>query len=76
MNGFSRLLGRFLRFVEDRSGVSTVEYALIVVAVIGIVGIGAGLLTNAFEDLFGDLATEMGGAVDAVGADVDAAEDT
>ena len=41
-----------MRFREDIRGVSTVEYALIVVAVIAIVGVAAGLLGDAFD---GDL---------------------
>ena len=36
-------------FLLDRHGVSTVEYALIVVAIIAIVGVVAGQLSGAFE---------------------------
>ena len=55
----SNMLGRFLRFIEERSGVSTVEYALIVVAVIAIVGGGMLLLGDNFKDLFEQIGTDM-----------------
>ena len=48
----SRFVGRVLRFLGERSGVSTVEYALIVVAVIAIVGGGMALLGGNFEEMF------------------------
>ena len=46
-------------FVADLRGVSTVEYALMVVAIIAAVALAAGLLGDAFEELFTDLSTEM-----------------
>ena len=52
MNSIEMLLRRFFGYIEDRTGVSTVEYALIVVAVIAIVGASAGVLSGAFDDLF------------------------
>ena len=55
----SNMLGRFLRFIEERSGVSTVEYALIVVAVIAIVGGGMLLLGGNFKTLFKQIGTDM-----------------
>ena len=48
-----------VRFRDDIRGVSTVEYALIVVAVIAIVGVAAGLLGDAFETTFEDLSERM-----------------
>lgn len=51
------------RFFKESRAVSTVEYALIVVAVIAIVGGAAALLGGAFKELFGDLKTEMDGSV-------------
>ena len=48
-----------VRFLRDRRGVSTVEYALIVVAVIAVVGLVAGTMADAFQDLFNDLSNEM-----------------
>lgn len=51
-----------VRFAADLRGVSTVEYALIVVALIGIVGAGAVLLGGAFGGLFDDLSAQMGSA--------------
>ena len=48
-----------VRFRDDIRGVSTVEYALIVVAVIAIVGVAAGLLGNAFTSTFEDLSERM-----------------
>ena len=56
------------RYVADLRGVSTVEYALIVVAIIGIVGVGAGILGGAFDSLFTDLSTRMTGGAAAVAA--------
>ncbi len=50
---------QIMRFVADLRGVSTVEYALIVVAIIGIVGAGAIVLGGAFGELFDDLEAEM-----------------
>ena len=47
------------RFLADLRGVSTVEYALIVVAIIGIIGAGAAVLGGAFGDLFEDLSDQM-----------------
>ena len=60
MKSMSRKAGRFLSFLQDKSGVSAVEYALIIVAVIAIVGVGAGVLNDAFTDLFDDLASGNG----------------
>ena len=51
------------RFFKESRAVSTVEYALIVVAVIAIVGGAAAILGGAFKGLFTELKTEMGGAV-------------
>ena len=54
---------QIMRFVADLRGVSTVEYALIVVAIVGIVGAGAAILGGAFGGLFDDLSAEMSGGV-------------
>ena len=51
------------RFFKESRAVSTVEYALIVVAVIAIVGGAAALLGGAFKDLFEDLEDKMEGSV-------------
>ena len=51
-------------FLGDTRGVSTVEYALIVVAVVAIIGVAAAVLNTAFDNLFGDLSTLLNGAVD------------
>ena len=61
-----RAAGRVRGFIAESRAVSTVEYALIVVAVIAIVGIGAAMLSGAFKGLFKDLTTEMGKSVDEV----------
>ena len=45
-----RAVGWIRRFVADRRGVSTVEYALIVVAVIAIVGAVAATMSDAFTE--------------------------
>ena len=49
--------------LRETRAVSTVEYALIVVAVIAIIGVAAGVMNEAFDDLFKDLKTEMSNAV-------------
>ena len=46
-------------FRRDTRGVSTVEYALIVVAVIAIVGGGATMLSGSFGTLFTSLNKDM-----------------
>ena len=46
---------RLAVFVQAREGVSTVEYALITIAVISIVGGAIGLLSGSFDGLFNDL---------------------
>lgn len=66
MKSIGKHLGRSLRFIDDKCGVSTVEYALIVVAVIGVVGVGAAALSTAFDDLFDDLSTQINDASDTV----------
>ena len=53
------LAARFNAFVADLRGVSTVEYALMVVAIIAAVALAAGFLGDAFEELFKDLSKEM-----------------
>ena len=53
-------------FVADLRGVSTVEYALMVVGIVAAVALAAGLLGDAFEDLFKDLSNEMTDGVGAV----------
>ena len=53
-------------FVADLRGVSTVEYALMVVAIIAAVALAAGLLGDAFQELFTDLSDEMTAGVGAV----------
>ena len=48
----SWLLKAYCSYRTGESGVSAVEYALIVVAVIAIVGLGIGILGEGFKDLF------------------------
>ena len=52
-----------MRFLADLRGVSTVEYALIVVGIIGIVGAAALLLGGAFDEMFTQLSQRMKAAV-------------
>lgn len=65
----NRLQVRALRFLLDVRGVSTVEYALIVVAIIAIVSAAAVMLSGAFESTFEDLSDRM----TAAGANVSSA---
>lgn len=53
-------------FVADLRGVSTVEYALMVVAVIAAVALAAALLGDAFKGLFTDLSGEIDSGITAV----------
>ena len=46
-------------FAKDSRAVSTVEYALIVIAVIAIVGAAAATLSGAFGGLFNDLGNTL-----------------
>ena len=55
----SNMAARVTAFVADLRGVSTVEYALMVVAIIAAVALAAGFLGDAFEELFKDLSKEM-----------------
>ena len=55
----SNMAARVTAFVADLRGVSTVEYALMVVAIIAAVALAAGFLGDAFEELFKDLSEEM-----------------
>ena len=62
MKSMGRHVGRFLRFLQDKTGVSAVEYALIVVAVVGLVGGGIAILTDNFQAIFTAAETELDGA--------------
>ena len=55
----SNIAAKLTAFVADLRGVSTVEYALMVVAIIAAVALAAGLLGDAFQELFKDLSKEM-----------------
>ena len=59
MERFGHHLGRLLRFVKDKNGVSAVEYALIIVAIVAVVGGGVAILGEGFKDLFQDVSTQM-----------------
>ena len=59
----SRLKRLAVRFLMDLRGVSTVEYALIVVGIIGIVTAAAALLGGAFDEMFTQLSSRMTAAV-------------
>ena len=49
------------------SGVSTVEYALIIVAVVGIVGAAVAVLGDDFDTLFSELSTQIADATTEAG---------
>ena len=55
-----------LGFGKDERGASMVEYALMVVAIIVVVGAGVAVLQGGFDTLFADLTSELAGAVAAV----------
>ena len=55
----SCIAAKVTAFVADLRGVSTVEYALMVVGIVAAVGLAAAYLGDAFEALFKDLSKEM-----------------
>ena len=55
----SSIAARANAFVSDLRGVSTVEYALMVVGIVAAVALAAGFLGDAFTELFKDLSEEM-----------------
>ncbi|MCY4028182.1 MAG: Flp family type IVb pilin [Acidobacteria bacterium] len=59
MQKLGHRLGRVLRFVKDKSGVSAVEYALIAVAVIAIVGVGVATMGTAFKGMFVEASVQL-----------------
>ena len=66
-----RLASAVRSFIADTRGVSTVEYALIIVAVVAIIGVAAATLNDTFVTLFGNLQAELEGAVEEIGEAVD-----
>ena len=54
-----RSLARVKAFFSDNHAVSTVEYALITVTVVVVVGTGAAVMSDAFQGLFDDLSDEI-----------------
>ena len=67
MLGALSALARGVRgFGKDERGASMVEYALMVVAIIAVVGAGVGVLSGAFTNMFTDLAVELSTAADDV----------
>ena len=62
----SYIAAKITAFVADLRGVSTVEYALMVVGIVAAVGLAAAYLGDAFETLFKDLSKEMTSGVAAV----------
>ena len=59
----ARLSALAVRFMLDARGVSTVEYALLVVGIIGIVGVGVAALQGAFTGMFETLSDRLTTAV-------------
>ena len=55
----SCIAAKVTAFVADLRGVSTVEYALMVVGIVAAVALAAGFLGDAFTALFKELSTEM-----------------
>lgn len=59
----ARLSALAVRFLLDARGVSTVEYALLVVGIIGIVAVGVAALSGAFTGMFATLSDRLTAAV-------------
>ena len=55
----SCIAAKVTAFIADLRGVSTVEYALMVVGIVAAVALAAGFLGDAFTALFKDLSKEM-----------------
>ena len=68
LGALAALSRRALRFGKDERGASMVEYALMVVAIIVVVGAGVGTLSGAFDSMFDSLSADLTGAVAAVSA--------
>lgn len=62
----SVLSRKALGFGKDERGASMVEYALMVVAIVAIVGVGVTVLQGGLDTLFTDLSGELVDAVDDV----------
>ena len=60
---WARLRALAVRFMRDARGVSTVEYALLVVGIIGIVAVGVAALQGAFTGMFETLSQRLTEAV-------------
>ena len=59
----SRCRSAALRFCTETKAVSTVEYALIVVAVVAILGTAAAAMSGAFTEMFNDFGDQLNAAV-------------
>ena len=68
MKSIGRHLSRFRSFLQDKTAVSAVEYALIVVAIVALVGGGMAMLTDEFQDIFDAAEQGLTEAKDAVEA--------
>ena len=68
LGAVSALSRKALGFGKDERGASMVEYALMVVAIIAVVGAGVGVLSGAFTTMFTGLSGELADAVSDVAA--------
>lgn len=57
--GIRRLSMDVRQFFGNRSGVSAIEYALLVVAVLTLAGAGIAMLTTGFDSLFTETQKEL-----------------
>lgn len=62
---FTKLLVQMRNFIEDRKGVTAIEYAIVAVAIAGIVAVafgdGDGSLGAAFTTAMGTISTAVSG---------------
>lgn len=65
-DALGRLFAQTKAFLAVKRAVSTVEYALIVVAVVAVVGAGAAILGGAFKGLFTGMKADIVAAEKAV----------
>ncbi|NMG55936.1 Flp family type IVb pilin [Aromatoleum aromaticum] len=58
-----RIAGLLKGFIEDQSGVTSIEYALLAALIFGAIVVSVGVLGGSVETLYGDVADKVSAAV-------------